>query len=70
MDLGKLTYKSMLRMAVTGYLCERDWCRIEDHHAISDVMSLLNCNKEFAVKLLKEIKISNPFLIIDTGEGL
>jgi len=64
--MKKFEYKRMLLNCLERLLCEMNGGRIEDHHACADIVSILDCDEEFARKMLSKIKLVNPNLIVDT----
>lgn len=56
----------MLYLAVKHYLQDRVDNPQEDHHAILNIMDILQCSRSFAEILVK--KLIKDKLVIDTGE--
>ena len=56
----------MLYLAVKHYLQDRVNNPQEDHHAILDIMDMLQCSRSFAEILVK--KLIKDKAVIDTGE--
>lgn len=65
-------YKEMLLNVICEYFYGQvGEDGIEDHHILVDLKTLLKCEDvEFIKKIIKEINVTCPRLIINTGCGL